>query len=206
MGRASSPLTMAHWAHRFSVPLSACALGSLASLAGCSSAGSPAPQSRSHEQSEFESVQPGLASQRGSGPDGKLSPTAPVVSQGAGDAASGGVPQAQRTVARGSLSFAGYIQGWGADNGRWNLDFADGKTAHALACGQSYCGPEQALVLATADFSKPDQPTTASFARGAGGSLRWPARTIACSCRAATGGPKSSTSTNNFTNTAYSAA
>jgi len=63
---------------------------------------------------------------------------------------------------RGTLSFQGYVQGWGADNGRWNLDFADGKTAHALACGQSYCGPDQALVLATADFSNPDQPTLSS--------------------------------------------
>jgi hypothetical protein len=63
---------------------------------------------------------------------------------------------------RGTLSFPGYVQGWGADNGRWNLDFADGKTAHALACGLSYCGPDQPLVLATADFSNPDQPTLSS--------------------------------------------
>lgn len=63
---------------------------------------------------------------------------------------------------RGSLTFQGYVQGWGADNGRWNLDFADGKTAHALACGQSYCGSNQALVLATADFSNPDQPKLSS--------------------------------------------
>jgi len=65
-------------------------------------------------------------------------------------------------VVRGNLSFPGYIQGWGADNGRWNLDFADGKTAHALACGQAYCGSEQALVLATADFSEPDHPLLSS--------------------------------------------
>lgn len=63
---------------------------------------------------------------------------------------------------RGTLSFPGYVQGWGADNGRWNLDFADGKTAHALACGQSYCGSSEALVLATADFSNPDHPTLSS--------------------------------------------
>ncbi|MES1176309.1 MAG: beta-propeller domain-containing protein [Myxococcales bacterium] len=63
---------------------------------------------------------------------------------------------------RGSATFSGYVQGWGADNGRWNLDFADGKTAHALACGQSYCGNDQPLVLATVDFSKPDQPVIAS--------------------------------------------
>jgi len=65
-------------------------------------------------------------------------------------------------VPRGTLTFEGYVQGWGADNGRWNLDFADGKTAHALACGQSYCSPGQAFVLATADFSNPDQPTLSS--------------------------------------------
>ena len=28
----------------------------------------------------------------------------------------------------------GSVQGWGADNGRWNLDFADGKTAHVVGC------------------------------------------------------------------------
>lgn len=63
---------------------------------------------------------------------------------------------------RGAISFPGYVQGWGADNGRWNLDFADGKTAHALACGAAYCDASQALVLATADFTTPDAPTLAS--------------------------------------------
>ena len=29
----------------------------------------------------------------------------------------------------------GAVTGWGPDNGRWNLDFADGVTAHALGCG-----------------------------------------------------------------------
>jgi hypothetical protein len=65
-------------------------------------------------------------------------------------------------VPRGSLSFPGYVQGWGADNGRWNLDFADGKTAHALGCGSQYCGNTDPLVLATADFSQPDAPTLSS--------------------------------------------
>lgn len=64
---------------------------------------------------------------------------------------------------RGSLSFPGYVEGWGADNGRWNLDFVDGKTAHALGCGAEYCGTDQALVLATADFSQPDAPTLSSL-------------------------------------------
>jgi len=44
---------------------------------------------------------------------------------------------------RGALSSPGYVQGWGADNGRWNLDFADGKTAHALACSSKGCGGGQ---------------------------------------------------------------
>ncbi|MEP7050325.1 MAG: beta-propeller domain-containing protein [Pseudomonadota bacterium] len=65
---------------------------------------------------------------------------------------------------RGSLSFAGQLQYYGADNGRWNLDFADAKTAHVLACGQGYCGGNQALLLATADFSKPDAPVMSSLA------------------------------------------
>ncbi len=66
---------------------------------------------------------------------------------------------------RGSLTFAGSIEGSGADNGRWNLDFADGSTAHVLACSGPYCGSDQPLVLATADFSKPDQPALSSLVR-----------------------------------------
>ncbi|MFZ5897499.1 MAG: beta-propeller domain-containing protein [Myxococcota bacterium] len=66
-------------------------------------------------------------------------------------------------VRRGSVTFNGYIQGWGTDNGRWNIDFADQKTAHALACsGNYYCGSGQPLVLATADFTNPDQPSMVS--------------------------------------------
>ncbi|HZU84954.1 MAG TPA: beta-propeller domain-containing protein [Polyangiaceae bacterium] len=60
-------------------------------------------------------------------------------------------------VERGSIEVAGSIQGWGADNGRWNLDFADGRTAHVIGCSlYSDCG--SGYVLATADFSNPDQP------------------------------------------------
>jgi hypothetical protein len=66
--------------------------------------------------------------------------------------------------ARGSVTFPGYIYGWGTDNGRWNIDFADQKTAHALACGQNYCGSGQDLVLASADFTNPDQPKMLSRA------------------------------------------
>jgi hypothetical protein len=63
---------------------------------------------------------------------------------------------------RGRVTFDGTISGWSTDNGRWNIDFADKKTAHALACAQTYCGNGQGLVLATADFSNPDQPELAS--------------------------------------------
>jgi hypothetical protein len=55
-----------------------------------------------------------------------------------------------------SVTVAGDIQGWGTDNGRWNLDFADGKTAHVLGCSSAGCGA--GYVLSTADFSNPDMP------------------------------------------------
>lgn len=65
-------------------------------------------------------------------------------------------------VRRGSITFTGSIQSYGTDNGRWNIDFADQKTAHALACGGGYCGNGQGLVLATADFTDPEHPTLLS--------------------------------------------
>jgi hypothetical protein len=61
-------------------------------------------------------------------------------------------------VQRGSISVAGEVNGWGADNGRWNLDFADGKTAHAI--GQNWntnYGP-QGYTISTVDFTNPDAP------------------------------------------------
>jgi hypothetical protein len=63
-------------------------------------------------------------------------------------------------VQRGKLSVHGHAQGWGADNGRWNLDFADGKTAHVVGCGglNGYCD-STGYILATADFTNPDVPT-----------------------------------------------
>ena len=61
-------------------------------------------------------------------------------------------------VERGSLSVDGWINGWGADNGRWNLDFADGKTAHVIA-QDGYAG---GYVLSTVDFANPDAPALAS--------------------------------------------
>ena len=68
-------------------------------------------------------------------------------------------------VQRGSLTVAGLVQGWGADNGRWNLDFADGQTAHVVGCatGQwGYCDGTSGYVLSTADFSNPNAPVLAS--------------------------------------------
>ncbi|HET7502515.1 MAG TPA: beta-propeller domain-containing protein [Kofleriaceae bacterium] len=61
-------------------------------------------------------------------------------------------------VERGSFQVNGRVNGWGPDNGRWNLDFADGKTAHVIA--QS--GFSGAYVLSTVDFSNPDAPALAS--------------------------------------------
>lgn len=63
---------------------------------------------------------------------------------------------------RGSITVNGRAQGWGADNGRWNLDFADGKTAHVIGCADQYCGGSIGYVLATADFSNPDKPVLTS--------------------------------------------
>ena len=60
---------------------------------------------------------------------------------------------------RGSAIVDGTIQGWGADNGRWNIDFADGKTAHAITCSGQYCGSSgSGLVLSILDFTNPDSP------------------------------------------------
>lgn len=64
-----------------------------------------------------------------------------------------------RIVQRGSLAVEGRVNGWGADNGRWNLDFADGKTAHVIAQGSSYNGGYYGgYVLSTVDFSNPNAP------------------------------------------------
>jgi hypothetical protein len=59
-------------------------------------------------------------------------------------------------VERGSITVDGSVTGWGADNGRWNLDFADGKTAHVLGCGSQGCG--SGYVLSIADFTNPSAP------------------------------------------------
>lgn len=63
-------------------------------------------------------------------------------------------------VERGSVVVKGSVQSWGADNGRWNLDFADGKTAHAVGRNNLYSGngADNTLSISTADFSNPDKP------------------------------------------------
>jgi hypothetical protein len=63
-------------------------------------------------------------------------------------------------VPRGALEIDGVVQGWGADNGRWNLDFADGRTAHVVACAGAIwgCSGDGGFVVSTVDFTSPDQP------------------------------------------------
>jgi hypothetical protein len=66
-----------------------------------------------------------------------------------------------KIVQRGTLQVDGVIDTSGADEGRWGLDFADGKTAHVVGCasGQYGCdGTTGAYILATGDFSNPDAP------------------------------------------------
>jgi len=62
-------------------------------------------------------------------------------------------------VERGSVVVPGSVQSWGADNGRWNLDFADGALAHVVGRTYDYNGgANNGLSISTADFSNPDQP------------------------------------------------
>jgi hypothetical protein len=71
-------------------------------------------------------------------------------------------------VQRGSIRVRGQAQGWGADNGRWNLDFADGKTARVVGCLSmssfygGYCGSDSSYALSIVDFSDPGAPVLAS--------------------------------------------
>ncbi|HEU4726538.1 MAG TPA: beta-propeller domain-containing protein [Kofleriaceae bacterium] len=58
-------------------------------------------------------------------------------------------------VERGSIDVSGRVNGWGTDNGRWNLDFADGKTAHVIGQTGNFNG---GYMLSTVDFSNPDAP------------------------------------------------
>jgi hypothetical protein len=70
-----------------------------------------------------------------------------------------------KIVMRGSLTVNGEVQGWGADNGRWNLDFANGQTAHVVACGTGmygWCDGTSGYILSIADFGNPDAPVLLS--------------------------------------------
>jgi len=80
---------------------------------------------------------------------------------------------------RGTIQVNGRVQGWGADNGRWNLDFADEKYAHTIGCGNTWCGGAgSTFVLATVDFSNPDAPKLASELPIAGSSWMPTARFV----------------------------
>ena len=63
-------------------------------------------------------------------------------------------------VERGRAEVPGSLQSWGADNGRWNLDFADGKLAHIVARTYSYNGGtnNNGLSISTVDFTDPAKP------------------------------------------------
>jgi hypothetical protein len=64
---------------------------------------------------------------------------------------------------RGQITIDGAVNGWGPDNGRWNLDFADGVTAHGFGCSQQWCGGStDSYILSTVDFSNPDAPAIVS--------------------------------------------
>ncbi len=64
---------------------------------------------------------------------------------------------------RGGLTIDGWVSGWGPDNGRWNVDFADGVHAHTIGCSSQYCGSgTDQYLLTTVDFSNPDAPAVAS--------------------------------------------
>jgi hypothetical protein len=59
---------------------------------------------------------------------------------------------------RGSAVVQGSLQTYGADNGRWNLDFADGRYAHIVAGAYDYSSTTQPLYISTVDFQNPDAP------------------------------------------------
>lgn len=63
-------------------------------------------------------------------------------------------------VPKGSIEVDGLLQGWSADNGRWNVNL-DGTTAEVLTCAASqygYCNGQQGYNLTTLDFSDPAAP------------------------------------------------
>jgi hypothetical protein len=60
----------------------------------------------------------------------------------------------------GSVIVDGSVQSWGADGGRWNLDFADSKTAHVVGRTYDYTSSNSnnGLSITTADFTDPMHP------------------------------------------------
>lgn len=63
-------------------------------------------------------------------------------------------------VPKGSLEVNGLLQGWSADNGRWNIDF-DGTKAAIITCAGTdygYCNGQAGYNLTTADFTNPMAP------------------------------------------------
>lgn len=65
---------------------------------------------------------------------------------------------------RGVQKVSGVAQAWGADNGRFNIDF-DGRYARVVTCQAGYwwgCGSGGNLTLSTVDFANLDAPTSAS--------------------------------------------
>jgi hypothetical protein len=57
---------------------------------------------------------------------------------------------------RGTATVSGYAQPYGADHGRWTLDFADDHYAHVVTSTASYSNGD--LIISTADFGNPDAP------------------------------------------------
>ena len=75
---------------------------------------------------------------------------------------------------RGSITIPGALNGWGPDNGRWNLDFTDGQHAHTIGCSSQYCdGTNDSYLITTVDFTNTDAPSVASTLPVAG--LGWSA-------------------------------
>lgn len=63
-------------------------------------------------------------------------------------------------VPKGSIEVDGLLQGWSADNGRWNVNL-DGTTAEVLTCAASqygYCNGQEGYNLTTLDFSDAAAP------------------------------------------------
>ncbi len=63
-------------------------------------------------------------------------------------------------VPKGSIDVDGLLQGWSADNGRWNVNL-DGTTAEVLTCAASqygYCNGQEGYNLTTLDFADPAAP------------------------------------------------